>query len=55
LQAAGVPQVFTLASSASGQRLRRVRIGPISSVEDFDQLAARLADLGFPEAQLAND
>ena len=55
LQSSGVPQVFSLASSGSGQLLRRVRIGPIATVEEFDQLAARLAALGYPEARLAND
>ncbi|HLQ12622.1 MAG TPA: septal ring lytic transglycosylase RlpA family protein [Steroidobacteraceae bacterium] len=55
LRAAGIQQVFTLNSAATGQRLRRVRIGPIASVEDFDRLAARLASLGYPEARLAND
>jgi rare lipoprotein A len=55
LQAAGIAQVFTLESTASGQLLRRVRIGPITRVEEFDRLAARLASLGYPEARLAND
>ena len=55
LQSSGVPQVFSLASSGSGQLLRRVRIGPIATVEEFDQLAAHLAALGYPEARLAND
>ena len=55
LQAAGVPQVFSLADSGSGQLLRRVRVGPITSVEEFDRLAAQLATLGYPEARLAND
>ncbi len=55
LQAAGIRQVFTLESTASGQLLRRVRIGPVSSVEEFDRPAARLANLGVPEARLAND
>jgi rare lipoprotein A len=55
LQSAGIPQVFSLASSDSGRTLRRVRIGPISTVEDFDRLAAQLATLGYPEARLAND
>ena len=55
LQSAGIPQVFSLASSDLGRTLRRVRIGPISSVEEFDRLAAQLATLGYPEARLAND
>ena len=55
LQGAGIPQVFSLASADSGRTLRRVRIGPISSVEEFDRLAAQLATLGYPGARLAND
>jgi len=55
LRAAGIRQVFTLDSTATGSLLHRVRIGPIARVEDFDQLAARLASLGYPEARLAND
>jgi cell division septation protein DedD len=55
LQSNGVPHVFSLLSSGTGRALRRVRIGPIGTVEEFDQLAARLAALGYPEARLAND
>ena len=55
LQNAGVPRVFSLANADSGRMLRRVRIGPISTVEDFDRLTAQLAALGYPEARLAND
>ena len=55
LQSAGVAQVYSLASADSGRLLRRVRIGPIATVEEFDRLAAQLATLGYPEARLAND
>jgi len=55
LRAAGIRQVFTLDSAATGPLLRRVRVGPVTRVEDFDRLAARLASLGYPEARLAND
>ncbi len=55
LQANGVPHVFSLLGSGTTRTLRRVRIGPIGTVEEFDQLAARLAALGYPEARLAND
>jgi len=55
LQSAGVAHVFSVASTGSGQVLRRVRVGPIGTVEEFDQLAAQLATLGYPEARLAND
>jgi rare lipoprotein A len=55
LQSTGMPHVFTVMSAGNGRTLRRVRIGPIGTVEEFDQLAARLAALGYPEARLAND
>jgi peptidoglycan lytic transglycosylase len=55
LRAAGIQRVFTLDSTATGPLLHRVRVGPVASVEDFDRLAARLANLGYPEARLAND
>ena len=55
LQSAGVAHVFSVANTDSGQLLRRVRVGPIATVEEFDRLAAQLATLGYPEARLAND
>jgi rare lipoprotein A len=55
LQSAGVAHVFSVANADSGQLLRRVRVGPISTVEEFDRLAAQLSTLGYPEARLAND
>ena len=55
LQAAGVPRVFTLDGPAGGRVLQRVRVGPIASVEDYDQLTARLASIGFQDARLATD
>jgi rare lipoprotein A len=55
LQAHGLTHVFSLATTSGGRPLRRVRVGPIATVEEFDQLAARLAALGYPEARLATD
>ena len=55
LQSSGVPRVFSIASADSGRVLRRVRIGPIATVEEFDRLATQLAALGYPDARLAND
>jgi rare lipoprotein A len=55
LQAAGIDSSLSLASAAGGRALRRVRVGPIASVEQFDSLAARLATLGYPDARLASD
>ncbi len=55
LQAAGIDSSLSLASTAGGRTLRRVRVGPIASVEQFDSLAARLATLGYPDARLASE
>ncbi len=55
LQGAGIAHVFSLSNADSGRPLRRVRIGPIASVEEFDRLSAQLATLGYPQARLAND
>jgi len=55
LQAAGINPAFSLATISDSRPLRRVRVGPIASVEQFDSLAARLATLGYPEARLASD
>jgi rare lipoprotein A len=54
LQAAGLASAFVLAPPP-GSRLYRVRLGPVSSVAEFDQLAARLATLGISDARLAID
>ena len=54
LRAAGLSNVVTLPPSP-GQPLQRVRIGPIASVQEFDQLVAQLSALGFPAARLAQD
>jgi rare lipoprotein A len=42
-------------SRACAHPLYRVRLGPISSVPEFDQLAAKLKALGYPDARLATD
>ncbi len=55
LQGVGIPNVFAFTSAESGRTLRRIRIGPISTVEEFDRLAAQLATLGYPEARLATN
>ncbi len=39
----------------NGQPLHRVRVGPIASVDQFDQYIARLDALGFNTARLAVD
>jgi rare lipoprotein A len=55
LQAAGLTSAFVLSPLVGRSHLYRVRLGPVSSVAEFDQLAARLAALGVPDARLAND
>jgi rare lipoprotein A len=55
LQAAGLPRAVAQPTTSGARTLQRVRIGPIASVADYDQLAARLATLGFPDARLATD
>jgi type VI secretion system protein ImpH len=54
------PSSGTLGSTAiAGARIWtsqlhfRVRLGPVASVEEFDRLAGRLAELGVPDARLA--
>jgi rare lipoprotein A len=54
LQQAGLSNAFVL-PPLPGKRLYRVRVGPVSSVADFDTLAAKLATLGVPDARLALD
>ncbi len=54
LQQAGLTTAAILPPPA-GSHLYRVRVGPISSVADFDALAAQLATLGVPDARLALD
>jgi peptidoglycan lytic transglycosylase len=55
LHGAGLADAFVLAPLAGRDALYRVRLGPVGSVAQFDQLAARLAQLGIPDARLALD
>jgi rare lipoprotein A len=54
LKAAGLGNAF-ITTTARNDRLARVRLGPLASVEEFDALSARLAALGFGEARLAQE
>jgi rare lipoprotein A len=54
LQQAGLTSAVVLLPQP-GHHLYRVRVGPVSSVADFDALAAKLATLGVPDARLALD
>lgn len=42
-------------SKKAQSTIYRVRIGPLASVEETDQMAAKLADLGIRESQVVND
>ncbi|HEX8783309.1 MAG TPA: septal ring lytic transglycosylase RlpA family protein [Steroidobacteraceae bacterium] len=53
LQAAGLERAFIALPPQSGAHLYRVRLGPVESVAQFDELAARLAALGIADARLA--
>jgi rare lipoprotein A len=55
LHAAGLASAFILSPLEGKSRLYRVRLGPVGGVAEFDQLAARLAALGIPDARLAAD
>ncbi len=52
LQAAGFPGAFVFGPPVTRSSLYRVRIGPVSSVPEFDQMLARLTTLGYPGARL---
>lgn len=55
LRAAGLKGVAVLPPLANQSRLFRVRVGPVGSVAQFDELASRLAALGITNAHLAPD
>jgi len=55
LRAAGLSNAFVAPPSNDKQPLYKVRVGPIADVAAFDQLAAKLATLGFAGARLAMD
>jgi rare lipoprotein A len=55
LHTGGLASAFILAPPDGKPPLYRVRLGPISTVAEFDQMAARLTTLGFPDARLAAD
>jgi len=55
LQAAGLTTAFIALPPEGKPHLYRVRLGPVGSVADFDELSARLAALGIRDARLALD
>ena len=55
LHAAGLASAFIVSPLEGKSRLYRVRLGPVGSVAEFDQLTARLTALGIRDARLAVD
>jgi len=55
LRAAGLSSAFIAPPSNDKRLLYRVRVGPVKDVAQFDELATRLAALGFAGARLAMD
>ena len=55
LQGAGLASAFVVSPLAGQTRLYRVRLGPVGSVAEYDDLAARLAALGITDMRLALD
>ncbi len=54
LRSAGVAGAFVQSPPERGQRMFRVRIGPVADVAAFDALAARLGALGITDVSLAD-
>jgi rare lipoprotein A len=55
LHTGGLANAFILAPPDGKPPLYRVRLGPISTVAEYDQMAAKLTALGFPDSRLATD
>jgi len=55
LRGGGYGTIFVRENEIAGRRMFRVRIGPISSVEEFDRIVAALARGGISDAHLALD
>jgi rare lipoprotein A len=55
LRAAGVPGAAVVTPLVTKSHWYRVRVGPVGSVAQFDELAARLQALGIADARLAPD
>jgi len=55
LRTSGLSRAYMVAPPDGRPPLYRVRLGPIGSVPEFDALAAKLKNLGYPDARLATD
>jgi rare lipoprotein A len=55
LQANGLSSAFVSSTLEGTPRIHRVRLGPVGSVREFDELVGRLEKLGIKDARLAAD
>lgn len=55
LRARGFDKSFVREDQVNGQRIFRVRVGPIPSVPEFDKAVAQLKALGLADARLASE
>ena len=55
LRAKGFDKSFVREDQVNGQRVFRVRVGPIPTVPEFDKAVAQLKALGMTDARLAAD
>ena len=49
----GIDDVVVSRDDSGGRTLYRVRIGPVTGVNQYDQMVARMVDLGIHDAYLA--
>ncbi len=55
LRRANLAPVQVLEANVNGQRIRRVRVGPLQDVGRADDVSARIEDMGLPRPQVAVD
>ncbi|TAL89635.1 MAG: septal ring lytic transglycosylase RlpA family protein [Rhodanobacter sp.] len=55
LRQADLGAVQVLDSVVNGRHVRRVRVGPLASVERADQVSRRIEDMGMPQPRVAVD
>ena len=52
---ASLGEVKLTTASLKGVEIYRVRLGPVPSVQEADQLLSRVVDSGYPEARIVVD
>ncbi|EIL98329.1 hypothetical protein RHOFW104T7_11695 [Rhodanobacter thiooxydans] len=55
LRQANLGAVQVSDATVNGRRMRRVRVGPLASVDRADQISARIENMGLPRPQVAVD